>query len=168
MNIPTTMTLKLKPLRTLLRCHWLGKFAKPTYPVSFLRTMFLRSAAAAAAALGSFDATVCGAAPASEPVRSVVLALTEGEVLPLAMSGLAAGAGDGRLGGPPLVAVSMFRQPILALFCIESCICDCNAVKAPLQMHDAQMLGHCASTSAGCLLSKSQAIRCLKYAKGMQ
>lgn len=29
-NIPTTITLKLKPLRTLLRCHWLGRFAKPT------------------------------------------------------------------------------------------------------------------------------------------
>lgn len=29
-HVPTTMTLKLKPLRTLLRCHWLGKLAKPT------------------------------------------------------------------------------------------------------------------------------------------
>lgn len=29
-NLPTTMTLKLKPLRTLLRCHWLGRLAKPT------------------------------------------------------------------------------------------------------------------------------------------
>lgn len=28
--IPTTMTLKLNPLRTLLRCHWLGRLAKPT------------------------------------------------------------------------------------------------------------------------------------------
>jgi hypothetical protein len=28
--IPTTMTLKLKPLRTLLRCHWFGRLAKPT------------------------------------------------------------------------------------------------------------------------------------------
>jgi hypothetical protein len=27
---PTTITLKLKPLRTLLRCHWLGRLAKPT------------------------------------------------------------------------------------------------------------------------------------------
>ncbi len=44
---PTTMTLKLKPFRTLLRCHWLGRLAKPTYPVSFLRTMFLLSGAAA-------------------------------------------------------------------------------------------------------------------------
>ena len=44
--LPTTMTLKLKPLRTLLRCHWFGRLAKPTYPVSFLRTMFLLSAVA--------------------------------------------------------------------------------------------------------------------------
>lgn len=29
-NLPTTMTLKLKPLRTLLRCHWFGRLAKPT------------------------------------------------------------------------------------------------------------------------------------------
>jgi len=41
--VPTTITLKLKPLRTLLRCHWFGRLAKPTYPVSFLRTMFLFS-----------------------------------------------------------------------------------------------------------------------------
>lgn len=54
------MTLKLNPLRTLLRCHWLGRFAKPTYPVSFLRTMFM-SLAAAAAALGSLDEMVVGA-----------------------------------------------------------------------------------------------------------
>jgi hypothetical protein len=27
---PTTMTLKLKPFRTLLRCHWLGRLANPT------------------------------------------------------------------------------------------------------------------------------------------
>lgn len=42
-NLPTTITLKLNPLRTLLRCHWFGRLAKPTYPVSFLRTMFLAS-----------------------------------------------------------------------------------------------------------------------------
>lgn len=30
LNIPTTMTLKLNPLRTLLRCHWLGRLANPT------------------------------------------------------------------------------------------------------------------------------------------
>lgn len=29
-NLPTTMTLKLNPLRTLLRCHWFGRFANPT------------------------------------------------------------------------------------------------------------------------------------------
>ena len=29
-NIPTTITLKLNPLRTLLRCHWLGRLANPT------------------------------------------------------------------------------------------------------------------------------------------
>jgi hypothetical protein len=28
--LPTTMTLKLNPFRTLLRCHWLGRLAKPT------------------------------------------------------------------------------------------------------------------------------------------
>lgn len=44
--LPTTITLKLKPFRTLLRCHWFGRLAKPTYPVSFLRTMFLISLAA--------------------------------------------------------------------------------------------------------------------------
>lgn len=26
-----------------MRCHWFGKLANPTYPVSFLRTMFLFS-----------------------------------------------------------------------------------------------------------------------------
>lgn len=29
-DVPTTITLKLKPLRTLLRCHWFGRLAKPT------------------------------------------------------------------------------------------------------------------------------------------
>lgn len=28
--VPTTMTLKLKPFRTLLRCHWFGRLANPT------------------------------------------------------------------------------------------------------------------------------------------
>jgi len=52
-DTPTTMTLKLKPFLTLLRCHWFGRLAKPTKPVNFLRTMFFMSLAAAAAALGS-------------------------------------------------------------------------------------------------------------------
>src|SRR6478609_3817974 len=30
LHIPTTITLKLNPLRTLFRCHWLGRLAKPT------------------------------------------------------------------------------------------------------------------------------------------
>lgn len=60
-DLPTTITLKLKPFRTLLRCHWFGKFANPTYPVSFLRTMLRMSVAACAAALGSFEVTVWGA-----------------------------------------------------------------------------------------------------------
>lgn len=63
--LPTTMTLKLNPLRTLLRCHWFGRFANPTYPVNFLRTMFLISLAACAAILGSLEATVSGIAPKS-------------------------------------------------------------------------------------------------------
>ena len=65
-NSPTTITLKLKPFRTLLRCHWLGRLAKPTYPVNFRRTMFLLSAACWAAILGFVDETVCagvGACP---------------------------------------------------------------------------------------------------------
>ena len=52
-DTPTTITLKLKPFLTLLRCHWFGRLAKPTKPVNFLRTMFFMSLAAAAAALGS-------------------------------------------------------------------------------------------------------------------
>lgn len=54
------MTLKLKPLRTLFRCHWFGKLAKPTYPVNFRRTMFLMSLACCAAIFGSDDVTLCG------------------------------------------------------------------------------------------------------------
>ena len=42
-NSPTTMILRLKPFLTLLRCHWFGKLAKPTYPVSFLRTILRES-----------------------------------------------------------------------------------------------------------------------------
>jgi hypothetical protein len=53
MDSPTTMTLKLNPFLTLLRCHWFGRLANPTKPVNFLRTMFFMSLAAAAAALGS-------------------------------------------------------------------------------------------------------------------
>lgn len=59
-HLPTTMTLKLNPLRTLLRCHWFGRFANPTYPVSFLRTMLRMSLACCAAIFGSVDATLCG------------------------------------------------------------------------------------------------------------
>lgn len=59
-HVPTTITLKLNPLRTLLRCHWLGRFANPTYPVSFRRTMFM-SLAAMAASLGSLEEMVWGA-----------------------------------------------------------------------------------------------------------
>lgn len=77
MNIPTTMTLKLKPFRTLLRCHWFGRLAKPTKPVSFLRTMFLISLAAAAAALGSFDDTVWGVGELG-PVDMTLLRSTKG------------------------------------------------------------------------------------------
>lgn len=54
------MTLKLNPFLTDLRCHWLGRLAKPTYPVNLRRTTFLISLAAAAAALGSFELIVCG------------------------------------------------------------------------------------------------------------
>jgi hypothetical protein len=66
--------------------------------------MFFMSVAAAAAALGSLDVTVWGMAPASEVNRSRVLRTGEG-VLPLDISGLTAGIGEGRLGGAPLVAV---------------------------------------------------------------
>lgn len=57
-DLPTTMTLKLNPFLTLLRCHWFGRLANPTKPVNFLRTMFFMSLAAAAAALGSLWETV--------------------------------------------------------------------------------------------------------------
>jgi hypothetical protein len=79
------------------------------------------SAAAAAAALGSFAETVCGMAPVSDLVRSVVLAFVEEGDLPLACSGLA-GAGDGRLGGAPLVAVS--RREVVS----KTFFCDCDRV----------------------------------------
>lgn len=99
-NIPTTITLKLKPFLTLLRCHWLGKFAKPTYPVNFLRTMFFMSVAASAAAFGSLEETLCGTTPASDAMGLLLLTLGIGE-LPFDM---VSGTGDGRLGGAPLVA----------------------------------------------------------------
>lgn len=54
--------MKLNPFLTLFLCHWFGKFAKPTYPVIFLLTIFFISVAAAATALGSRDDTVCACA----------------------------------------------------------------------------------------------------------
>jgi hypothetical protein len=78
------------------------------------------SVAAAAAALGSLEVMVCGMAPASEVIRSVVLALGE-RVLPFDISGLAAGTGDGRLGGPPLVAEA--RDVPLAFIELRSEVC---------------------------------------------
>ena len=33
------MAVNWKPLRTLFRWTWLGRLAKPTYPMSFLRMM---------------------------------------------------------------------------------------------------------------------------------
>ena len=36
-DVPTTITVNWKPFRTLLRWTWLGRLAKPTYPMSFLR-----------------------------------------------------------------------------------------------------------------------------------
>ncbi len=35
--VPTTMAVNWKPLRTLFLCTWLGRFAKPTKPMSFFR-----------------------------------------------------------------------------------------------------------------------------------
>lgn len=95
------MTLKWKPLRTLLRCHWLGRFAKPTYPVSFLRTMFM-SLAAAAAALGSLDEMVWGAE--ARALATPFICSRRGD--PAVVAG---GDGDARVGAAgeaPLEAVS--------------------------------------------------------------
>ena len=38
-SIPTTMQVNWKPFLTLFLCTWLGRFANPTYPISFLRMM---------------------------------------------------------------------------------------------------------------------------------
>lgn len=43
-NIPTTMQVNWKPFLTDLRWTWLGRFAKPTYPWSFLRTTVVYTA----------------------------------------------------------------------------------------------------------------------------
>ena len=84
-NLPTTMTLKLNPLRTLLRCHWLGRFAKPTYPVNFLLTMFRMSLACWAASFGSLELTLCGTSCVGDTAlpfgmgAGVLVGATEGE-----------------------------------------------------------------------------------------
>ena len=70
--------------------------AKPTYPVSFLRTIFLMSVAACAAALGSFEDTVWGVF--WPPFGIELLVFTKGDAgLPFGTWADGLGMGEARL-----------------------------------------------------------------------